>query len=406
MSYMPETVNRLIQSRNDARSYGSNSSTQRAKTESFMDILATTKDAQQSSSKEVTKKDTEQTSSSGKEQPKADETAKEQGAKESTQKGEKEKTEEAQNSANEANQAGEVDAAAAALLAGAVFIPPVVTQEAAAAPVKAATTGDVVETVLNILPEEAQVNGQDQKVLPEAVQAVNEMPEEAAEMKTNQAASSVVTEQEAEGKEQQEDVVAVKKEVVEPTVKEETTMLKEPAMQKEEQPKHAVSPAPVQTAPVEEADAATVKVNDSSSILQRQVAQQVTDQIVSSIQDKQQQFTMSLHPERLGQVNVKMLFEGGKVMVQVETNSSLAQHLLTAGVTELKTLLENNGLQVDSVLVEQYLGQGQRDAEHSRNQSQQEKGTASQIMQENEEEAIDEIISETVLHSSGLNYSI
>lgn len=176
--------------------------------------------------------------------------------------------------------------------------------------------------------------------------------------------------------------------------------------EKNEQPKTMVAPGQMVAPNVEQTDSAAIKFNDSSSLLQRQVTQQVTDQIMSNIQDKQQQFTMSLHPDRLGQVAVKMFFEGGKVMVHVETHSQLAQHLLTAGASEIKAMIENTGVQVDGVSIEQYMDQRQQDPRDSRNQAQHDKHSSAHKVSEGENEVIDEINAEQIPVTNGLNYSI
>ena len=107
-----------------------------------------------------------------------------------------------------------------------------------------------------------------------------------------------------------------------------------------------------------------IPVSDSASLLQRHTTQQLSDQIISRFKDGNQQFTLNLHPERLGQVTVNMLFESGQLVVKVETHSQLAQNVLAGGLVELKNVLADNGVQVGEVEISAYAEQRQ-DAQES-----------------------------------------
>ena len=161
------------------------------------------------------------------------------------------------------------------------------------------------------------------------------------------------------------------------------------------------NPNILSTVPEEKA----IPVNDSSALLQRQTTQQVTDQIISRMRaDGAQQFTMQLHPEKLGRVTVNMLLEAGHMTLKVETHSQLAHNLLLGNIAELKNTLENNGIQVTDVEIMSYAGQ-QQDAEQQGKQYEQDgkRGAAAAFDMELEEE---EQAAEMELAESLLDYSV
>lgn len=148
-----------------------------------------------------------------------------------------------------------------------------------------------------------------------------------------------------------------------------------------------------------------IPVSDSSSILQRQTTQQVTNQIISQFKDGVQQFTLNLHPEHLGRVVVNMAFEHGMLHLRVETHSQLAQNLLVGGLADLKNTLNENGIQVSDVdispFAEQRQSEQQHDAQHSHF------GGGQNAHHGNFEEEVDEEAEDDALLTEGLlDYSI
>lgn len=143
-----------------------------------------------------------------------------------------------------------------------------------------------------------------------------------------------------------------------------------------------------------------IPVSDSSSLLQRQTTQQLSDRIISQFKEGAQQFTLDLHPERLGHVKVSMLFESGQLVIKVETHSQLAQNLLAGGLAELKNTLTANGVQVGDVEISPYADQRQNEQESSKHSNADQQGQRHVDIQNDEsymEEAVEAAMAENVL---------
>ncbi|MDR1961486.1 MAG: flagellar hook-length control protein FliK [Gracilibacteraceae bacterium] len=126
----------------------------------------------------------------------------------------------------------------------------------------------------------------------------------------------------------------------------------EPAL-KREMPagERAVTAAPA--AP----ETGTVTVSDPSALLRPRVAQQVAERISVFAEEGIRQFEMTLHPERLGTVLVKMTIEAGRAVVRIETANPLAQQIIAGQTAELREILAQNGLQAESIHIT-YSGDG------------------------------------------------
>lgn len=147
----------------------------------------------------------------------------------------------------------------------------------------------------------------------------------------------------------------------------------------------------------------TIPVNDSSSLLQRHTTTQVADKIVANLKDGQQQFVMTLHPERLGEVIVKMIFESGHLSLRVETHNQLAQNLLLGNIADLKNTLENEGVIVNEVDVSPYLSHDQQNEDQRSDQSRKDGQHTAKVLLSEEE--TDEEVEADVTTEDLLNYT-
>ncbi|MDR1603228.1 MAG: flagellar hook-length control protein FliK [Gracilibacteraceae bacterium] len=88
----------------------------------------------------------------------------------------------------------------------------------------------------------------------------------------------------------------------------------------------------------------------------------MADRITVLAEEGIQRFEMTLHPEKLGAVVVKIAIEGGRAVVRIETSSQLAQQIITSQTAELKEILSQNGLTPGQIHVV-YDGAGQNGEE-------------------------------------------
>jgi flagellar hook-length control protein FliK len=112
------------------------------------------------------------------------------------------------------------------------------------------------------------------------------------------------------------------------------------------------------------------------------------------------QFEMTLHPERLGTVVVKMSIEAGRAVVRIETTTQLAQQIITSQTAELKEILSQNGLTPEQIHVV-YNGSG-RDGEEGRPDQENEQADGEAADTDEDETAAE---AEEVLLTDALDYS-
>lgn len=78
----------------------------------------------------------------------------------------------------------------------------------------------------------------------------------------------------------------------------------------------------------------------------RVMSSQILPRIETAIKAGESNFKMTLSPHGLGQVEVKLLLEGGNLKVQILASSSTTAELLAAQIDELKTALGTKDIQV------------------------------------------------------------
>ena len=146
-----------------------------------------------------------------------------------------------------------------------------------------------------------------------------------------------------------------------------------------------------------------IPISDSSTVIQSQPALQVADKILVNIQNGVQEFNMTLNPEKLGQVAVKMVIENGVVNLHVQVQNAAAHNALSTGLGELRALLENNSLQVAEIEISMYSGEEQQEKETA-----QQENRKGQARYQGEVLVEDEVIEEeqVVMGTSELDYSV
>ena len=85
-----------------------------------------------------------------------------------------------------------------------------------------------------------------------------------------------------------------------------------------------------------------ITVSDESSIIKDSVMTQIKDQIVLMKAEGKQTVTMQLTPENLGKLDIKMIFEGGNLSIEILTSNSKAQSIILSNISELKSILQNS----------------------------------------------------------------
>ena len=80
-------------------------------------------------------------------------------------------------------------------------------------------------------------------------------------------------------------------------------------------------------------------------------AEQIRTQIIENLETQKMEFQMQLHPQELGKVDVRMILEGGKLVVQITAANAHSAEILTRQTDSLIASLRTGSLTVESVTV-------------------------------------------------------
>jgi flagellar hook-length control protein FliK len=94
-----------------------------------------------------------------------------------------------------------------------------------------------------------------------------------------------------------------------------------------------------------------VKVGDGAQ-LEQKVVDQVADTVSVKLSEGTQEFEMTLNPEELGKVQIKLVFENGKAQVFMTCSDSEVQKALAANIQAVKQIIESNTGQEATVVVQ------------------------------------------------------
>lgn len=90
--------------------------------------------------------------------------------------------------------------------------------------------------------------------------------------------------------------------------------------------------------------------DEASVVLPDDVIDQVQQKIVSSLNESKDEFVMQLRPEGLGEITVKMVMsEGGKIVVNIHTQSQEARQILSQEMNQLKEVLRPYNTEVGEI---------------------------------------------------------
>jgi flagellar hook-length control protein FliK len=99
----------------------------------------------------------------------------------------------------------------------------------------------------------------------------------------------------------------------------------------------------VQTDRVQDFQSETVEVKVSDGAkLEQHIVNQTADTITAKISEGSQEFEMTLTPEALGKVMIKLVFEEGSVQVNIKCSSSEAQRALASNAEAVRQIIESN----------------------------------------------------------------
>ena len=100
----------------------------------------------------------------------------------------------------------------------------------------------------------------------------------------------------------------------------------------------------------------TLETNQPQAIAKAEPYSQIGDEILTKLEQKgPTEFAMQLEPEDLGQIDIKLKLNDGKLMIDILAASSKTQALLTSQVDKLITSMGLQNVQVESVQVSQQM---------------------------------------------------
>ena len=160
---------------------------------------------------------------------------------------------------------------------------------------------------------------------------------------------------------------AVSKKIIAASGKQEATQVSEKVKQDSEgkilqaEPDYS-GPIQAQSAPNDTA-ASGISVQSAEKL---EPYSQIGAQILSKLeQDGPKEFKMQLEPEDLGQIDIKLKLNDGKLMIDILAASSKTQALLTSQVDKLISSMGLQNVQVESVQVSQQMNSQSQDSQQN-----------------------------------------
>jgi flagellar hook-length control protein FliK len=147
----------------------------------------------------------------------------------------------------------------------------------------------------------------------------------------------------------------------------------------------------------------TVTVSDPAALIRPRLARQTADRIVVMAEEGIRRFEMTLQPERLGTLTVKLTIEAGRAAVRIETANPLAHQIITSQTAELKEILTQNGLRPEYVHVAYSNNGGNQGQSRDERQPEEKRGLPAGL---NETDGENGEAAEEVLSAGALDYSV
>ena len=105
--------------------------------------------------------------------------------------------------------------------------------------------------------------------------------------------------------------------------------------------------------------------DSSAQLAARQMQDQLGQQLQRMVKEGRWQANLSLHPARLGQVNINLVMEDGVLQTQLLSANAGVRELLESSLPRLREQLEGSGLQLAGVSV----GSDSRGQQHTRGEA-------------------------------------
>ncbi|MBW2185809.1 MAG: flagellar hook-length control protein FliK, partial [Deltaproteobacteria bacterium] len=94
-----------------------------------------------------------------------------------------------------------------------------------------------------------------------------------------------------------------------------------------------------------------IALKDGSSVLESRVVQQTIDHLTLHSRGDSSSVTVKLHPEELGEIQLRMVMEGDQLKVHLQAQSQQVQEVLERNFPRLRDALQEQGVTVDDFQV-------------------------------------------------------
>ncbi len=101
-----------------------------------------------------------------------------------------------------------------------------------------------------------------------------------------------------------------------------------------------------------------IALKDGSSVLESRVVQQTIDHLTLHSRGDSSSVTVKLHPEELGEIQLRMVMEGDQLKVHLQAQSQQVQEVLERNFPRLRDALQEQGVTVDDFQVSVDSGDG------------------------------------------------
>lgn len=244
------------------------------------------------------------------------------------------------------------------------------------------------QPVQQMAAEQTVVTQVSEKVKPQTVQAASSEAKVSAPVQQQAAANAVtpkaVVTQETTTKadastQAPQDATVVQKKEASPQAKSDTSS---EADKEQKEENLANKFAPTEKIMVQkESGASLVKISDEANNLDKTPVEQVANSVKQSIDNGKKEFVIDLFPTNLGKISVKLISQGGTLLVELAAQNPKTQSMLLASSGEIKELVQATTGTITQVVapnqnesLPQNYTQQQKEKENNSPQQQQEDG--------------------------------
>lgn len=150
---------------------------------------------------------------------------------------------------------------------------------------------------------------------------------------------------------------------------------------------------------------AVIRTEGAKHVDTAEVVKQIIDKVKVGINKDVTELKISLKPEELGDVTLKIASQNGIVTAQITAESQRVKEIIEAGFNQLKQALSEAGVEVSQLEVN--VGSSDQNSQYDNQNSSSEKSSAriNQIIAETEEEEQQVYIKENEVVGSNVNYT-